>query len=320
MGRPRDPVTRLAANLMQVESWVRKGKLNRARDMLEGCKNIYLPAVPASQRAPWVKKVQQLDASLPNSTWAHNSDLPIGGPSPSTILKGTPAEPSTGDDHGIVARPNPLWERVGRALDDRRTDFAVLTTGALSARCDFVATESGVQLWVTIRNPISQVWDAVDRGTAAEPYGIAPGTRSLAPAGEALTKSPGWLLVWMFSSVLDARVALRFELMTSRSDVPTLTVYRHPQLETAAFDREVERLGSRAYRPGYGSQKFAITSCTKCGQPLSDPSSVKLGIGPDCLKYFDPKVLVAARRWKPTSVRALGRSQTEYLGDVWGEW
>ncbi|WP_460790920.1 DUF6011 domain-containing protein [Nocardioides maradonensis] len=106
----------------------------------------------------------------------------------------------------------------------------------------------------------------------------------------------------------------------SPKSAPQLTVQRHPSAPVAEFDRTVERLGRRPFRPGHGLKRFAVTTCAKCGQPLSDPNSVVLGIGPDCLKYFDPEVLAAARQWKPGSVRSVGRTTKNFLAAVTADW
>ncbi len=311
---------------MQVESWARKGKMDRARDMLEACMVLRLPAVPEDQRGPWERKIRELDESLPGTKWASRSAG--GSDQPGVTVRRTqatraktPGGPEEAEQ-GSVAYRSPVWERLGKALDDRRTDFAGLAVDAFRARFDFVAAESGVQIWVTIQNPTEHAWRAFAGSRfIREAHAIAPGTRKFVSTEMPPRGVSGWLLVWAFTSAPDARVAVKDEFLASSPDVaPDLTVERHSLPAEAEFDREVQRLGSRPYRPGQGHKRFAVTTCAKCGQPLSDPRSVVLGIGPDCLKYFDPKVLAAAKKWKPDSVRALGRTTSEFFAAVTTGW
>lgn len=324
MGRKGDPVTLLAANLMQVESWERKGRLDRARDMLEACKILRLPAVPEELRAPWERRIEDLDARLPRTSWSP-ADARKAVEDPVALASGVDRSPVALDDVGGGSEPDALrsavWKRLGRALDDRSTDFVVLAAPLFRTRFDFVAADSAVQVWVTIQDASERAWSALAESRfIREAHAIAPGTSTFAPPG-ARTDATGWRLVWVFTSIPDARVEVKDEfLATAPALAPELSVVRHPRRDEADFDREVERLGSRSYRAGHGRKRFAVSTCAKCGQPLSDPQSVVLGIGPDCLKYFDPKVLAAARKWKPGSVRSLGRTPAEFFKAVTAPW
>jgi hypothetical protein len=311
---------------MQVESWERKDKLDRARDMLQACAAVYLPAVPEDQRGPWELKIRALDERLPSTTW--QPPTAVRSSRPAATARPTRASATRGvggnedREHSSVASQSPAWERLGKALDDRRTDFAVLAVDSFRARFDFVSTESGVQIWVTLQEVPERAWSAFrESGFVREAHAIAPGTHNFVPAESAPPGIADWLLVGVFTSAPDARVAVKEEFLASSPDVaPELTVSRHPLPEKAEFDWEVETLGSRPYRPGQGRKRFPVKTCAKCGQPLSDPRSVILGIGPDCLKYFDPKVLAAAKAWKPGSVRSLGRTPREYFSSITSAW
>jgi len=326
MGRRRDPVTLLAANLMQAEAWERKGKLDRARDMLEACKLLRLPAVPEELRGPWERRIENLDARLPATSWSSTSAQPgveeIAALDP-TAERGIPlADDECDVDSEPAALRSPVWERLSRALDERSTDFVVVAAGSCRARFDFVSSDSGVQVWVTMRNPSQRAWIAeAESRFIRQAHAISAGARTFEPKGPRFDDVPGRLLVWVFTSTADARVEVKDEFLKSSPDAaPELTVVRRSRPSEAEFDREVERLGGRLYRPGHGNRRFAVTTCAKCGQPLSDPRSVVLGIGPDCVKYFHPKVLAAAKKWKPGSVRALGRTRSEFFSQVTAPW
>jgi len=321
-GRKRDPVTRLAANLMQVEAWARKGKLDRARDMLQACKVLHLPAVPEELREPWERKIRLLDDQLPKTTWDPSGPSSSDTPHRRRQDRPRPTPTSTGDvAEEPVAVRSPVWERLARALDDRRTEAATLTVSEFKARFDYVAAESGVQIWATLRNAPRAAWSAHHESRfIRDARAIAPSALRLVPVDTAPADASAWLLVWAFVSIPDARVAVKSHFLEVSPDTaPELKVERHP-LAAAEFDRAVERLGSRQYRPGQGRKRFVVTTCARCGQPLSDPNSVILGIGPDCLKYFDPTVLAAAKQWKPGSVRAVGRTTKNFLAAVTGDW
>jgi hypothetical protein len=311
---------------MQVESWERKGKLDRARDVLQACELLHLPAVPEDLRAPWEKKIRDLDARLPDSTWASSrtggDSQPVTPSKPTATPQVWGASDLQGGEHAPAASRSPVWGRLGKALDDRSTDFVVLAVDAFRARFDFVAAESGVQVWVTVQTAKERAWNAFSGSRfIREAHAIAPGAREFVSPQMLPGGASGWLLVWVFTSIPDARAEVKDEFLASSPELaPMLTVGRHPLPTEAEFDREVERLGSRSYRPGHGHKRFAVTTCAKCGQPLSDPRSVVLGIGPDCLKYFDPKVLAAAKTWKPGSVRTLGRTPSEYFSGIADEW
>lgn len=329
-GRKRDPVTRLAANLMQVEAWTRKGKVDRARDMLQACKVLHLPAVPEELREPWERKIRLLDERLPETSWDPSG--PSSPDTPHTRRKETTRPAPTSTDVVAVepvAVRSRVWERLARALDDRRTEAATLTVPEFQARFDYVAAESGVQVWATLRNAPGAAWSAHHESPfIREVRAITPSAPGLVPVDTTPDIDPSaQLLVWAFTSILDARVAVKSQFLEASPDTaPELKVERHPAaavavaVAVAEFDRAVERLASRQYRPGQGRKRFAVTTCARCGQPLSESNSLILGIGPDCLKYFDPAVLVAAKQWKPESVRAVGRTINSFLAAVTGDW
>lgn len=56
-------------------------------------------------------------------------------------------------------------------------------------------------------------------------------------------------------------------------------------------DREVARLISRRGAIPRGRRYPISGSCDHCGQPLSDPFSLLIGIGPVCRGYYSPRVI-----------------------------
>jgi hypothetical protein len=68
-------------------------------------------------------------------------------------------------------------------------------------------------------------------------------------------------------------------------------------------------------------KNLATRSCDRCGQPLSDPESVRRGIGPECRRYYGQDVLDAVRRSPSADVPRLGaKSQADWLSEVLRDW
>lgn len=76
----------------------------------------------------------------------------------------------------------------------------------------------------------------------------------------------------------------------------------------------------RRLRFNAGRKNPVETSCDKCGQPLSDPESVRLGIGPECRKYYDHDVLAAVRHPNAPIPRRGAQGPTAWLADVRSQW
>lgn len=70
----------------------------------------------------------------------------------------------------------------------------------------------------------------------------------------------------------------------------------------------------RRGRSGGGRARFAESTCLKCGMPLSDPESVKIGVGPECRRHLGADVLGALRSTSRARCHVLGaRRPTHWI-------
>lgn len=156
-------------------------------------------------------------------------------------------------------------------------------------------------------------------------------------AEDAFVLSPGWSLplvqptpdsllpqvaVWRIQSARQAAETVR-SVLEGRLGLPAERVRTsHDDCTPGELDRRVT--GQRTIGRVQGSRtrkNIATRSCDRCGQPLSDPESVRLGIGPECRRYYGQEVLNAVRRGPSAEVRRLGaKSQADWLSDVQRSW
>ena len=78
----------------------------------------------------------------------------------------------------------------------------------------------------------------------------------------------------------------------------------------AEADRRLNARGLLTRRHGTGGRtgtsRIAEVSCLKCGLPLSDPASVKIGIGPECRRRIGDDVIQALRNPTPQRRELIG--------------
>lgn len=82
--------------------------------------------------------------------------------------------------------------------------------------------------------------------------------------------------------------------------------------------REIEGLPHRRAHGGGTSRAPAVSTCERCGAPLSDPHSVAVGVGPECEKYYDRTMLQRIRnhpKVEPRSWIGLKTSST-WLAEI----
>jgi hypothetical protein len=67
-----------------------------------------------------------------------------------------------------------------------------------------------------------------------------------------------------------------------------------------------------------GRKRFAETTCLKCGLPLSDPTSVKVGIGPECRRQMGQDAIRALSVPAGSSRRVIlgAQKSTTWIGVV----
>lgn len=189
---------------------------------------------------------------------------------------------------------------VRRCLCDRSTDALSLAVigpnkRRLDLRIDPVRVDQKVELWMSTLAPtpfFRQKYVATGaedlRQSASAP--LRP-LRSLA-AGT-LRES---ILVWRCSGDEAAAETLRATLEGGMG-IPANRL-RLEQLECspAELDRRIDgKVALIRRHVERRARGIPARLCEKCGQPLSDPVSVQIGIGPECLKYFSREVIEGIR-------------------------
>lgn len=194
------------------------------------------------------------------------------------------------------------------------TDTVLLSLdGHVRLRCDFVRTDRGDQIWVSAK----VVDQSLHTRLAAVPgaHQPGPGLRlPLRPATAEPAEIPG-LLVWRATTPALACQAV--ELAQQAWPTPGRWRIEVEVCSTAELERRVSgerlirRLGSRAQRG------TPVRDCAHCGLPLSDPTSVRLGIGPECYSRYHSEVRHAAVTRKPgTHVRLGAKKPKHWLRDL----
>jgi hypothetical protein len=185
----------------------------------------------------------------------------------------------------------------------------------LRMRLDFVQERKGFGIWAALLVPGRKVFDvlAADRARALGPGWSLPliDPRPDAPLPQ--------VLVWRSSAAVDGAAVVR-RVMEERLGVAAGRVaVRRDVCTPAELDRRVTGESTvRRLRQSSGRTGFAVRACDRCGQPLSDPDSVRLGIGPECRRYYSREVL-AAVRGKPLP-RPGTKAQAAWLSEVRDGW
>ena len=215
---------------------------------------------PRQRRGPWDRKIRGLDERLPK---------PSGqGPAaarrqPRTSPSRLPRQKSE-SGHGQRGRRLLLHKvECGRAWLAHWTTVEPTSPSWLAIHSVLDSSLSRLRRGAGLGHPPGT--DGTGMGSISwepvhpEAHAVAPRARRFLPVRRRPASSSDWLLVWMFTSIPDARVEVKDEFLASSPDqAPELTVSRHPADTHAAFDREVERLGARPYRPGQGHKRFPL--------------------------------------------------------------
>lgn len=244
-------------------------------------------------------------------------------------------------DGGSRAQVRPALEQ-GLHILDRLRDLALTPAGnprpgatgveirwrgrTMTLRVEVVDEREGAQcFWLCLR--VSRTRDWMRLHATAE------------------TPSPGWMLPWLVATkesadlpsllawrsvdldgVVDAIIevgdALRFG---SLADVTVATIKtprpapdRSESVDGAAVGRLLRRRGP--IPPG---RKYPVRgTCDRCGQPLSDPYSLLIGVGPVCRQHYPPQVIAAVARGAVTGASSgtYTRSPTDALLQLAQAW
>lgn len=183
--------------------------------------------------------------------------------------------------------------------------------GALSARFEVVDDETSY--WFCCRASDPHSWASLYRGAETVSAGWA---LPLGPApADQLLPAP---LIWRNAELLGAvraACATAAALGASAFDTVRLTSLPAPVRPVTLRNTDQETVARITRRRGVipAGRKYPIQgSCDRCGQPLSDPYSLLVGVGPVCRGYYSPHVLAAvARAREPVAgPSATGRART----------
>lgn len=215
----------------------------------------------------------------------------------SMTIAGSRRTPEQAPQGGKPRPPATFTDDVRFILSEADTDRLVVTAASgestRTLRCDFVRGDRGDEIWIAWAAGDDEEWQAAAQA-GAWALGI-DWKLPLVPATEALVGHPP-VLVHRERSTGDAAQRVQAVLTTvwGRSD-------QHARLEkVACTPAELERrvLGEQTVRRlvrRATSRGAALRTCERCGQPLSDPASVSVGIGPECRKYYSAEVLRAVK-------------------------
>ena len=234
--------------------------------------------------------------------------------------------PSHASHRPVMPTPTPTpirsWDRVVEDLTwwlsetdtyGVHVEVPASATARLDLRYDFVRTGVGLQVWLAAiaRSPeLLQAYLTTGPWTLTEP-GRLPLVSALpdlvAPA----------VVVWRHATPKAAALALH-EVLGETLALPVDRVRLHRQQCTPAElerrlgdEATIRRLGGRA-----GRKRPAVSQCDRCGQPLSDPVSVQLGIGPECRKHYSKEVIRRLRSPGQTFPRPGSIREKEWLATV----
>jgi Family of unknown function (DUF6011) len=183
-------------------------------------------------------------------------------------------------------------------------------------RLDYVGSPAQPEIWMS-GGSVNQA--LMQRLLRSSPSVLSPGLQLplIAPSSDATPT----VLVWRVSGPREAAEKLREVvgdhlgvhpgcLRTDKETCSPMELERR-----VGWDATVRRLRGRRTR------KHAVVNfCDHCGQGLSDPNSVAIGIGPECLKYYSRDVLTAARHNNAQLLRTGAKLPNRWLHEVAQEW
>jgi hypothetical protein len=188
---------------------------------------------------------------------------------------------------------------------------------ALRMRLDFVQDLGGPAIWLACLVEGRIVHREL---TKEQPLTLGSNwSLPLVPAASPPTLPE--VLVWRTSSPRAASGVVRAAL-EQRLGVPARRVrLRRDSCTPRELDlRASEETTIRRLRDHRGRKDIPIRACDRCGQPLSDPASVALGIGPECRKYYAREVLAAVRKPGRTPSRRGTKTHSAWIGELLTSW
>lgn len=179
-------------------------------------------------------------------------------------------------------------EELLRALRNPETNEIHLrcsgSTGVLHLRCDFVEYLDG-QIWVSATSTEAATLKHVLNKNAQS---LGSRRNPLRPAAEGDT-----VLVWMSADAVEASAWLNRAIRDAGADLANAEI---DVIACAPKHRMRRQNDAEAWRRLPRDRRGPVArECIRCGKPLSDPDSVRIGIGPECQKHYSP-ALIKARR------------------------
>lgn len=224
----------------------------------------------------------------------------------------------------VVPPPREPWGELvidaASWLNDLATDCVRVSvpiqSDALRLRFDFVRTEHGAEIWLAAYAPTPLLLAQYMRQA---PWTLTPGGRlPLIASGEGV-EVPA-VVVWRDTAPAAAAARLRSVLEGSlRLDADRVHLDRDECTPLELERRQGDQATIRHLRQRRASSP-ALTTCYHCGHPLSDPVSVKLGIGPECRSSYSTEVLTAIQSKKRTTIRQGSVKPKEWLRTVTADW
>lgn len=217
-----------------------------------------------------------------------------------------------------AGKPRPaatLVDDVRFILTETDTERLVVTApegeGVRVLRCDFVRGDRGDEIWIAWATTDAEEWRAASQEGA---WSLGAGSKlPLVRAAEAPDAHPP-VLVFRERSADDAATRVQAVLATvwgtsSESARLEKVACTPAELERRILgEQTVRRLVTRATSRG-----VAVRTCERCGQPLSDPASVAVGIGPECRKYYSAETLRAVKSRSVVLPKSSARKPTAWI-------
>ena len=236
------------------------------------------------------------------------------------------AAPDIAESAATGSRWADLQNQVVLWLSELETDAVHLRVESskggglvLELRVDFLFDRNASDIWIAALVKGDLLWRELAR---EGPVALGPGW-TLPP--RVLSEQPDLpaVLVWQVTSSAAAGSVLT-RLLQDRLKIGAerVQVDRECCSPVELDKRLSDSVTLRRLQQKRGRKHAIVASCDRCGQPLSDPDSVALGIGPECRKFYSKEVLAAVRSPQAPMPRRGGKSQRGWRDAViaaWGE-
>lgn len=187
----------------------------------------------------------------------------------------------------------------------------------LKCRTDFVRKKRSIQIWFAVFVEVPPLRDrlvTIGSVTALGPSWVLP----LVQASSS-TEVPA-VLVWRYSSARAAATGLRTILEAELEATADRVRFDREECSPGEIERRVRNQGTIRRLRERRERSVPVRTCDRCGQPLSDPVSVQIGIGPECLKYYADVVIRAIRSPRDRPERADAKTPSGWLQAIVNTW